>query len=115
MVAAVEMGALRLEGRTAFTIDQRARSIGKFAVRIAMCLSPLGIEVQDPAGAQPLEDIVSTRAGTDQLRLGRGFQIGTPEGERAQEAAVLVEHRSEERRVGKECVSTCRSRWSPYH
>src|SRR3546814_2103855 len=27
--------------------------------------------------------------------------------------AIVV--RSEERRVGKECVSTCRSRWSPYH
>src|SRR3546814_14437699 len=26
-----------------------------------------------------------------------------------------VEHRSEERCVGKECVRTCRSRWSPYH
>src|SRR3546814_15489406 len=26
-----------------------------------------------------------------------------------------VVNRSEERRVGKECVSTCRSRWSPYH
>src|SRR3546814_16537348 len=26
-----------------------------------------------------------------------------------------LRHRSEERRVGKECVSTCRSRWSPYH
>src|SRR3546814_212369 len=26
-----------------------------------------------------------------------------------------VSRRSEERRVGKECVSTCRSRWSPYH
>src|SRR3546814_5073314 len=26
-----------------------------------------------------------------------------------------AETRSEERRVGKECVSTCRSRWSPYH
>src|SRR3546814_15240919 len=26
-----------------------------------------------------------------------------------------AERRSEERRVGKECVSTCRSRWSPYH
>src|SRR3546814_18110823 len=25
-----------------------------------------------------------------------------------------LEDRSEERRVGKECVSTCRSRWSPY-
>src|SRR3546814_12840286 len=28
---------------------------------------------------------------------------------------ILRERRSEERRVGKECVSTCRSRWSPYH
>src|SRR3546814_20607692 len=27
----------------------------------------------------------------------------------------VVASRSEERRVGKECVSTCRSRWSPYH
>src|SRR3546814_13116542 len=27
----------------------------------------------------------------------------------------LIADRSEERRVGKECVSTCRSRWSPYH
>src|SRR3546814_16515510 len=29
--------------------------------------------------------------------------------------ATWVEKRSEERRVGKECVSTCRFRWSPYH
>src|SRR3546814_10993433 len=28
---------------------------------------------------------------------------------------MMGEQRSEERRVGKECVSTCRSRWSPYH
>src|SRR3546814_14577358 len=32
-----------------------------------------------------------------------------------QAAASLGHARSEERRVGKECVSTCRSRWSPYH
>src|SRR3546814_8229916 len=38
------------------------------------------------------------------------------------DAAALVQRRahrdrkrSEERRVGKECVRTCRSRWSPYH
>src|SRR3546814_13732672 len=34
------------------------------------------------------------------------------------ERAILIGfdiERSEERRVGKECVSTCRSRWSPYH
>src|SRR3546814_14763330 len=30
-------------------------------------------------------------------------------------STVCRPDRSEERRVGKECVSTCRSRWSPYH
>src|SRR3546814_11248201 len=30
-------------------------------------------------------------------------------------ALIGEEGRSEERRVGTECVSTCRSRWSPYH
>src|SRR3546814_19402724 len=35
----------------------------------------------------------------------------------AEGARALIQHarRSEERRVGKECVRTCRSRWSPYH
>src|SRR3546814_17460801 len=32
-----------------------------------------------------------------------------------QRYGAFVETRSEERRVGKECVSTFRSRWSPYH
>src|SRR3546814_7314787 len=40
------------------------------------------------------------------------------EGRASQNACEAVditqELRSEERRVGKECVSTCRSRWSPY-
>src|SRR3546814_12077493 len=31
------------------------------------------------------------------------------------QVACPVGGRSEERRVGKECVSSCRSRWSPYH
>ena len=31
------------------------------------------------------------------------------------EVSGAVSVRSEERRVGKECVSTCRSRWAPYH
>src|SRR3546814_17432391 len=37
------------------------------------------------------------------LKIDRSFMREVPE------------NRSEERRVGKECVSTCRSRWSPYH
>src|SRR3546814_11581717 len=37
-------------------------------------------------------------------------------GERLVESITIwLNARSEERRVGKECVSTCRSRWSPYH
>src|SRR3546814_13939873 len=37
-------------------------------------------------------------------------------GDVSQRVRLIMEHhfRSEERRVGKECVSTCRSRWSPY-
>src|SRR3546814_2958241 len=42
-------------------------------------------------------------------RLGR--RGGDFLGERGE---LLLHHRSEERRVGKERVSTCRSRWSPY-
>jgi uncharacterized protein (DUF849 family) len=33
----------------------------------------------------------------------------------AGEAGAAAVHRSEERRVGKECGQSCRSRWSPYH
>src|SRR3546814_11100995 len=47
------------------------------------------------------------------VHSGRGI------GHRDLDHAVAVhahgKGRSEERRVGKECVSTCRSRWSPYH
>src|SRR3546814_15053351 len=40
-----------------------------------------------------------------------GGQVGT----RNYIGIMTTVNRSEERRVGKECVSTCRSRWSPYH
>src|SRR3546814_11265149 len=38
-----------------------------------------------------------------------------PRGQRFAGAHPVDDQRSEERRVGKECVSTCRSRGSPYH
>src|SRR3546814_3233095 len=43
----------------------------------------------------------------------RASRSGLPFDDLLQEANIGM--RSEERRVGKECVSTCRSRWSPYH
>src|SRR3546814_12104018 len=47
---------------------------------------------------------------------GRGARqhIGHPR-RRPRHDAWHARWRSEERRVGKECVRTCRSRWSPYH
>src|SRR3546814_16401945 len=54
-------------------------------------------------------------------RIGRGQRLRGAV-QLAVEGADRLEHlhlrhlvRSEERRVGQECVSTCRSRWSPYH
>src|SRR3546814_441620 len=50
-------------------------------------------------------------------RLFVGIQgLGIAEAANQKAVAYAKERlRSEERRVGKECVSTCRSRWSPYH
>src|SRR3546814_16639067 len=50
--------------------------------------------------------------------VATGRHLALEGGERAPEGKVRVpaeRPRSEERRVGKECVSTCRSRWSRYH
>src|SRR3546814_15345603 len=52
-----------------------------------------------------------TRVRTENGRVRLWHEVTDAELER-----LLAERaRSEERRVGKECVSTCRSRWSPYH
>src|SRR3546814_5415986 len=79
------------------------------------------------AGAVAGDDrrrLVALLGGAGTLRTGAGLArqpgvdrrvssgaAGTPAGP----AATGGRRRSEERRVGKECVSTCRSRWSPHH
>src|SRR3546814_14465238 len=47
--------------------------------------------------------------------VGGGDRGGLDPDQRNLRKGLCVAERSEERRVGKECVSTCRSRWSPYH
>src|SRR5881296_1848734 len=54
----------------------------------------------------PLVDMYETK---DDLHIA--FEVP---GVREKEVSVSIT-RSEERRVGKECTATCRSRWSPYH
>src|SRR3546814_14029889 len=68
-------------------------AIERFTVRFNQAMVPLG----DPRAAAP-------------------FAVKCPvegQGRWADQTTFVHEFRSEERRVGKECVSTCISRWSP--
>src|SRR3546814_2501860 len=56
--------------------------------------------------------LLSFRTMIDRTRIGN---LKLTVGLRFGEDQYLARIRSEESRVGKECVSTCRSRWSPYH
>src|SRR3546814_12416605 len=76
-------------------LEQRCRALGLPAV------APL----------DPVNDALSAMLGQQaKARPGRQHVLDA-----AYFARVDAIQRSEERRVGKECVSTCRSRWSPYH
>src|SRR3546814_5150980 len=71
-----------------------------------------------PTGYQGRTTIMEFMVMNDELRRAVMRHAGMGEIEQlAREAGMrtMYEDRSEERRVGKECVSTCRSRWSPYH
>src|SRR3546814_12682578 len=58
----------------------------------------------------PPEDVGTATSGPE-----AGPVEGVGRGQPEIEATIHTEARSEERRVGKACVSTCRSRWSPTH
>ena len=64
------------------------------------------VEISKERSRQNTETAI--RAIEEMLREGEWITV-------AQLAKKTKLSRSEERRVGKECVSTCRSRWSPYH
>src|SRR3546814_13887963 len=63
--------------------------------------------------------------GLPDLKVEQAFELSDASAERSAAGCSVrlnkepiieyINSRSEERRVGKECVSTCRSRWSPYH
>src|SRR3546814_20347812 len=59
----------------------------------------------------------SRKIPDQRVELGRAVGVDFARVVHAQHdlVGVPIRERSEERRVGKECVSTCRSRWSPDH
>src|SRR3546814_15313979 len=87
--------------------DERFHQAGeKSEAQLKALLQPVESTLkQYQEGLQRVEkDRVDSYAGlreaVEQVRVGQ---------------VQVKDERSEERRVGKECVSTCRSRWSPYH
>src|SRR3546814_19928990 len=81
--------------------------------------------VTDAQGRLPLLAPMSEVAGRMSIQVGAhhlekeqggaGVLLGGVPGVAAGRGCIIGGGRSEERRVGKECVSTCRSRWSTYH
>src|SRR3546814_12596060 len=73
--------------------------------------------IMGPSGSGK-STLMHVMAGLDAPTSGRAW-IGDVEITGASDLDLTILRRrrvrSEERRVGKECVSTCRSRWSPYH
>src|SRR3546814_18514127 len=91
-------------------------------LRLIVHLTPPQLEPQ-PAGGDGMERLTGDLGQrrvldldvpliTLQVMPGRNLAVLT---EAATRMHILRAKRSEERRVGKECVSTCRSGWSPTH
>src|SRR3546814_20480660 len=109
-------------------VDDRADFCARYAIMVGRR------EIRQHAGAidgptphlPPVGGIMPTKiaqiasAGEfHSLRRSEGhsllLQASAATGAISSNSARRCSIRSEERRVGKECVSTCRSRWSPYH
>src|SRR3546814_16201393 len=68
--------------------------------------------MDDAAQARLVAAIARHRANGGAVMLASHFALGVPDLAEMDMGALA---RTEERRVGKECVSTCRLRWSPDH
>src|SRR3546814_12987657 len=75
------------------------------------------VEVKSSALHRPLGEHSDPGAGfeDDVVRSDHREMTDKPSQIHRRREMLIRDLRSEERRVGKECVSTCSSRWSPYH
>src|SRR3546814_20539832 len=97
-------------GRTGKRHDGRCRTGWRRGSGRESAFAEQGRENRGPITLQHREDDRQAKAGGESEKEDSGdlnHELVLP-------ASVCETHRSEERRVGKEGVSTCRSRWSPY-
>src|SRR3546814_18812253 len=78
----------------------------------------MNYRVPIPYPAEVIVELFADRVGNSSVTIGHTIASADGATEYADGHVVMVwidrASRSEERRVGKECVSTCRSRWSAY-
>src|SRR3546814_3287957 len=96
--------SVRMWGCCVFFFSSRRRHTRCALVTgVQTCALPIFVVgIRDPS-----EGVSLASAKSGMLTLASPLLAPSP--------AIEYVERSEERRVGKECVSTCRSRWSPYH
>ena len=74
-----------------------------------------GVNRREARTAARVEELEGQLAKV-KLSVGKMAELaGFPSRYTSRPDVELTEARSEERRVGKECLRLCRSRWSPYH
>ena len=105
-------------------ITANGMKLRNFRLLPSVTIVSIGIDINAAVTDTILEDIEvlpgEDGAGTDEFVLGIDIKAGCT-GTKIrrlkvrQHASAANVNRSEERRVGKECTSWCRSRWSPYH
>src|SRR3546814_21005706 len=98
-VCSSDLGSLE-EGQILVGVDRAQRVTGNW-------IDDVVLAVLDLVGTEEPQLFLDDRTAEGDRGVERGKARGLP--------VLVVGDRSEERRVGKECVSTFRSRWSPYH
>ena len=83
-----------------------AQKISQSVIDVPLSISVLGADDLERTQALNMQDFVKLVPGLQLTQSQPGF---------GRLALRGINTRSEERRVGKECPSKCRSRWSPYH
>src|SRR3546814_20283420 len=93
--------------------DVCSSDLGAYKLPLVLCVINNGWAISVPRSAQTGAETLAQKGlagGLHCLQVDGNDLVAALEGMRR-----AAERRSEERRVGKGCVSTCRSRWSPVH
>src|SRR3546814_15291656 len=104
-----------------FKFDERASDIiGKIATREMRFPYLIMRRVEDrQSDSAPVYEIYETNRASDEIQIGVVWERRMKSNDEVFLSGMVDDpsfrERSEERRVGKACVRTCRSRWSPYH